>query len=271
MNETLFQQWKLSGLVLAFATVLALQWLAPWARFGARGGVGRFRNVPIAVVNALVLGIACGTCICAAARWSADHRIGLFHRTTLHPLIAVLVTVPVLDLVSWAWHRAMHRVPFLWRFHRVHHSDRMLGASTALRFHFGELLLSLPLRLATVVLLGAPIEGLLLFEVIFGFFNLFEHGNLRLPLSLERLLGRIVVLPALHRLHHSIVPAELDRNFGTVFSAWDRAFGTFADADSDRPIEVGLPPGSGNAGEGFLDQLRMPLHTGNPTRSAPAP
>lgn len=270
MTETLFQQWKLSGLVLAFATVLALQWLSPWAGLGARAGIRRFRNVPLAVLNAVVLGIACGTCICVAARWSTDHQAGLFHRMALPPVLAILLTLPALDLVSWAWHRAMHRVPFLWRFHRVHHSDRLLGASTALRFHAGELLLSLPLRLATVVVLGAPLEGLLLFEVVFGFFNLLEHGDVRLPRNVERLLGRIVVLPALHRLHHSVEPSELNRNFGTVFSVWDRAFGTFADADSDRPIEVGLPAGAGPEGDRFLDQLRMPLRTGHRAPEAPA-
>ena len=116
--------------------------------------------------------------------------------------VAIPISVLGMDFISYIWHRANHAVPFLWRFHQAHHSDMDYTVTTALRFHPAELLLALPLRLVAVVVFGVPIAGIIVFEVIFAFANFYEHGNIDLPLKVERTLGSLLITPALHRRHH---------------------------------------------------------------------
>src|SRR5262249_34081055 len=136
--------------------------------------------------------------------------------------VAVVGTVFALDAVSYLWHRANHGVAFLWRFHRVHHADEALSISSSLRFHPGEILLAVPVKLAAIAALGAPVAGVAAFDALFGAANALEHANVDLPARLERALGRALITPALHRRHHSVSRAEHDTNFGTIFSFWDR-------------------------------------------------
>ncbi len=155
--------------------------------------------------------------------------------------IAIPLSVLGMDLISYFWHRANHRIPFLWRFHQAHHSDPGYTVTTALRFHPGELLLAVPLRLFAVVVLGVPIAGVIVFEVIFAFANFCEHGNIDLPHDVERTLGRVFVTPALHRRHHSREARLLDTNYGTIFSLWDRLLGSYGENRSDVRVDTGLP------------------------------
>jgi sterol desaturase/sphingolipid hydroxylase (fatty acid hydroxylase superfamily) len=198
------------------------------------------QNVPLAVFNAVVMSLICGTCLCTVARYAEARGFGLFQFAGAPAWVAIGGTIFALDFVLWAWHLANHRLPWLWRFHRVHHSDRDFDVSTSLRFHTGELLLALPLKLLTIAALGAPLIALLLFEVGFGLFNMFVHGNIRMPDALESRLSSVIVLPANHRLHHSVHPREHERNFGTVFSLWDRALGTWAGGRSTDEVTTGL-------------------------------
>jgi len=163
-----------------------------------------------------------------------------------------------LDLVSYCWHRANHRIPPLWRFHQVHHSDAAFTVSTGVRFHPGELVLSLPLRLAAIAAVGAPIIGVIVFEIVFSVANLVEHGDIDLPLEFERRLGRVCITPALHRRHHSRRRDELDSNFGTIFAFWDRLLGTFADNSSAERVDTGLPELSRTPG--LSAALLLPRH-----------
>jgi sterol desaturase/sphingolipid hydroxylase (fatty acid hydroxylase superfamily) len=155
--------------------------------------------------------------------------------------VAIPVSVLGMDLVSYFWHRANHRLPFLWRFHQAHHSDSNYTVTTALRSHPGEVLLALPLRLLAVVVLGVPIVGVIVFEVIFAFANFCEHGNIGLPLKVEQVLGGVFITPALHRRHHGRETRLLDTNYGTIFSFWDRLFGSYGENRSDVRVDTGLP------------------------------
>ena len=123
----------------------------------------------------------------------------------------------------------------------MHHSDTSFTVSTALRFHPGELLLSLPVRLAAIVALGGPPEAILAFEVLFTLANLVEHGDINLPARLEALLGRVLIIPALHRRHHARLVDDLNSNFGTILAIWDRLLGTYRESASDRTVDTGLP------------------------------
>lgn len=262
MDEARFQLVKTLGFALSLAFMFAVQSLAPYRRAG-RLVTGNWRqNVPIAIINAIVMSLVCGACLCTVARYAETRGLGLFRLAGLSPWAADVGTVLSLDFVLWAWHLANHRLPWLWRFHRVHHSDRDFDVSTSLRFHFGELLLALPLKLATVVALGAPLTGLLLFEVGFGLFNIFVHGNIRMPGHWEARLSSVIVLPANHRLHHSVHPQDYGRNFGTVFSLWDRWLGTWAGGRSADVVTTGLQDLMGRGRLPLWKCLALPFERG---------
>jgi sterol desaturase/sphingolipid hydroxylase (fatty acid hydroxylase superfamily) len=198
VTEAQLQLARLAGFVVAGGFALGLQRFRPHA---PRSGSVRV-NAGLWLLNAALLSAVCGACACAVARWAAAHGIGLLNSTAAPAWAGIALPIAALDFVSYAWHRANHRIAFLWRFHQVHHSDLTFTVSTGVRFHPGELLLSLPIRLAAVALLGAPAGAVVFFEVVFTIANLFEHGNIDLPLAFERRLAGLVVTPALHRRHH---------------------------------------------------------------------
>jgi sterol desaturase/sphingolipid hydroxylase (fatty acid hydroxylase superfamily) len=141
----------------------------------------------------------------------------------------------------------------------VHHADTSFHATTALRFHPGELLLALPVRLVVILLLGIPPAGVLVFELIFGVSNLVEHGNFELPRRMDLLLRRLLITPALHRAHHVADWRELNTNFGTVFSCWDRMAGTFRDSEPGRRVVTGLPDRRSSALPTLPEALLLPF------------
>jgi sterol desaturase/sphingolipid hydroxylase (fatty acid hydroxylase superfamily) len=227
---------RMAAFAGAVALAVSLERLRPHT-----GGGGSVRtNVGLWAVDAVVLGAVCGGCACAVGSWAAARSFGLLNVWGAPLRVAVPVTVVGLDLVSYLWHRANHGVPVLWRFHSVHHTDARFTASTALRFHPGELLLSLPVRLVAVVVLGATPVAIVAFEACFAVANFIEHGDIDLPLGLERAVDRVVVTPALHRFHHTRVRVDRDHNFGTILAVWDRLLGTYRASSSSARVDVGL-------------------------------
>jgi len=207
--------------------------------------------------------VVCGACGWVVAAWAAHQGLGLLAWAGARPWIAVGVGLLGLDAVSYLWHRANHRVPLLWRFHQVHHADTSFHVTTALRFHPGELLLALPVRLAAVVALGVPPVGVLVFELVFGVANLLVHGNFDLPRRLEPLVRRVLITPALHRAHHAADWRELDSNFGTVFSTWDRLGRTFHQSEPDRRVITGLPDRLNVEAPALAESLLLPFAGGH--------
>jgi len=156
-----------------------------------------------------------------------EHGWGLLNVFPLPPWLALVVAVLALDLVIYLQHVMFHAVPLLWRLHRVHHADLDIDASTGVRFHTLEILLSLGIKMAAVVLLGASAMAVLVFEVLLNATSMFNHGNVRIPLGLDRYLRWVLVTPDMHRVHHSIVVAETNSNFGFNLSWWDCLLGTY--------------------------------------------
>lgn len=237
MHELEAQAIRAAAFAVALAVATALQRFVPHA--GARGSVRV--NGGLWMLDLVVLGATCGACVCTAARWAAAHQVGVLNLAGAPRWLGIAVAVLALDLVSYMWHRANHRLAILWRFHQVHHADESFTVSTAVRFHPGELLLSLPIRLGAAVLLGVPWQGVLVFEALFTMANFVEHGDIALPEGMERAIQGVVVTPALHRRHHSRAGSELDRNFGTIFSMWDRWLGTFLRSGPHDRFAIGLP------------------------------
>ena len=237
MTETEFQIVKSIGFVLAFALAVAIQRFRPHRTLAGSWQT----NSQLWALNALVLGVACAGCACTVSRWATDAGLGLLNQDVMLAGLAIPISVLGMDLVSYLWHRANHQLRFLWRFHQAHHSDPDFTVTTALRFHPGELLLALPVRLLAVIILGVPIAGVIVFEVIFAFANFCVHGNIDLTEKIERLLGGVLITPALHRRHHGRESRLLDTNYGTIFSFWDRLFGSYGESRSDVRIDTGLP------------------------------
>lgn len=158
---------------------------------------------------------------CAARGW------GLLNHWRLPFWAAAPLAVVALDFVIWLQHRMFHTVPLLWRVHRVHHADPDIDVSTGLRFHPLEIGLSMLIKLAAVAALGAPVLAVLVFELLLNATAMFNHGNLRLPSAVDRVLRWIVVTPDMHRVHHSIVDDEHNSNFGFNLPWWDRLFGSY--------------------------------------------
>src|SRR6185312_11785012 len=152
---------------------------------------------------------------------------GLFNLVHLPGWAAILATVLLLDLTIYGQHVTFHAVPWLWRLHRMHHADLEFDVTTGLRFHPGEIVLSMLIKLAAVLMLGAPPVAVLMFEVVLNATSMFNHGNVRLPSRYDRVLRLILVTPEMHRVHHSMIQRETDSNFGFNLPWWDRLFGTY--------------------------------------------
>jgi sterol desaturase/sphingolipid hydroxylase (fatty acid hydroxylase superfamily) len=180
----------------------------------------------------------------AAARFAAQHGWGLFNLVEFPLWLEIGCAVILLDLAIWAQHVVTHHVPLLWRFHSIHHIDRDFDASSALRFHPVEILFSAFYKLALILILGPATLAVIAFEMLLNASAMFNHANWALPEKLDQVLRLVVVTPDMHRIHHSVIRAEHDRNFGFCLSIWDRLFGTYKampDFGHDA-MTVGLQP-----------------------------
>ena len=169
------------------------------------------------------------------------HRFGLLHMIGMPAALRTALAVILLDYTLWIWHWATHRVPFLWRFHLVHHVDRDLDASTALRFHAGEHVLSIAYRAAQIVVIGAEPAAVWIWQVVLFVCILFHHSNLRLPARLERVLVRIIVTPRMHGIHHAQREEWTNSNWSSILTCWDVLHRTLRLEVPDEAIAVGIP------------------------------
>ncbi len=195
----------------------------------------------------------------AALGWEERASLGILHWVSLPPALSFIVGFLLLDLSFYYWHRLNHVLPFLWRFHNVHHSDPDMDVTTGFRFHFGEILISTVFRGVQVVLIGVSLETFLTFELVFQVATYFHHSNLRLPLGLERVLNFVLVTPRMHTIHHSQMREETDSNYSVIFSLWDRANRTFRWGVPVSAISIGVPGYSTVADNRIPQMLMAPL------------
>jgi sterol desaturase/sphingolipid hydroxylase (fatty acid hydroxylase superfamily) len=199
------------------------------------------------------------------AAWLQELKLGLLHLVDLPALPELVLALLMLDATLWYWHWANHRVGLLWRFHAVHHEDKDVDASTALRFHFGELSLSVAWRALQVVIVGAAPAHLAVYTLVLTISALFHHANLRLPFAVERVLVQLVVTPRMHGIHHSTVLRETDSNYSSILSIWDRLHRTLR---LDRPqdeITIGLPGSESGTAAAGLWRLQLQPFTAQPS------
>jgi sterol desaturase/sphingolipid hydroxylase (fatty acid hydroxylase superfamily) len=215
----------------AFCGVFVL--MAAWEFLGPRRtqSIGRGwrwpNNVGVVVVDTLLVRTVFPTAAVGVALVAEAHGLGLFNVLPLPAWIDVVASVILLDLAIYFQHVLFHAVPVLWRLHRMHHADLDIDVTTGLRFHPLEILLSMVIKLAVVVALGAPAVAVLLFEVLLNATSMFNHSNVRIPEVFDVVLRWLVVTPDMHRVHHSILIRETNSNFGFNLPWWDRLFGTY--------------------------------------------
>lgn len=217
-------------------------------RWITNGGISVLNTVMLALMNFALPLLAVGAAIDASLNgW------GLFNMFIIPHWIEIILAILILDFIIWAQHLITHKVPILWRLHRVHHADRDMDVTTAIRFHPVEIALSMVLKIGAIYLLGPAVIAVIIFEVMLNGMAMFNHANIKLPLGLDRVLRRLIVTPDMHRVHHSVHRAEHDTNYGFSLSIWDQIFGTYkAQPDAghddmtvglqwqdDRPAQIG--------------------------------
>jgi sterol desaturase/sphingolipid hydroxylase (fatty acid hydroxylase superfamily) len=249
---------RLASFVGVIVVMLAWETLAPRRRPATPRLQRWVSNLGLVAIDAAVLRLVFPVVAVGAAAWAEAAGIGLFNaRPGLAPAwLAFIATLLVLDLAIWAQHFAMHKVPWLWRLHRVHHSDVDYDTTTGVRFHPIEIAASMLYKIAIVVALGAPAAAVLAFEVVLSATSLFNHGNVRLPTKLDRPLRLVIVTPDMHRVHHSWHREETDSNYGFNLSVWDRLFGTYRAQPRDGHTGMTIGLHAFRAGrDGVLDRL----------------
>jgi sterol desaturase/sphingolipid hydroxylase (fatty acid hydroxylase superfamily) len=232
--------WRLLASIAVLAVLLVAETLWPFLEF-ATTSKGAWRDrLRHGLVNGLLIRFGFLAAWIAVMQLSATQQVGVLHWAQLSTATRALAAVLLLDLWTYAWHRLNHVVPFLWRFHRVHHSDREMDVTTANRFHVGEIIASSLLRIPVFVLIGCRPEELALYEVLLFAVVQFHHANIGLPEWLDRALRLVIVTPHLHKVHHSVVVADQQANFSSLFSWWDRLARTLRIAPNLKHIRFGV-------------------------------
>jgi sterol desaturase/sphingolipid hydroxylase (fatty acid hydroxylase superfamily) len=216
------------GVFLAiFATMAVWEVLAPRRALREQRSLRWTNNLALTVLNSVLVRAILPVAAIGVAAFAAERGMGVLNIFTLPQAWAIVVSVLVLDAAIYLQHLMFHAVPLFWRLHRVHHADVDFDVTTGARFHPIEIALSMLIKFAVILLLGPPAVAVLIFEVLLNATSMFNHGNVRLPVRIDRVLRWLVVTPDMHRVHHSIDPRETNSNFGFNLPWWDHLFGTY--------------------------------------------
>ncbi|MDX1952634.1 MAG: sterol desaturase family protein [Verrucomicrobiota bacterium] len=193
-----------------------------------------------------------------AANWASANQFGLLYQTSLPPLLRWTIALLLLDLWMYFWHRMNHTLSFFWRFHRMHHGDRNMDVTSAVRFHAGEIAFSALLRIPLILILGLRFEELALYELLLFIVVQFHHANVRLNSNIDQWLRLLIATPAFHRLHHSEDLIQTNSNYSSILSIWDRLFRTVG---AGTPATLGV---KGLENETLLSMLQTPFQKKSP-------
>ena len=245
-------QVRLAASVALLVALLAWESFAPFFQFftGMAGERARhaWRNLVLGLLNVVLNASVFVGLWWTAAAWAEAHRFGLLHWLAWPAWARLIGAFLLLDGWMYAWHRLNHRLPFLWRFHRVHHSDQKMDVTTANRFHLGEITLSGLLRVPVIALTGVQLWELALYETAMFSVVQLHHANISVSVPVDRVLRLFIVTPFLHKVHHSHWQPETDSNYSSLFSFWDRLFQSFRLHPAPHSLRLGL------------DELSAPEH-----------
>lgn len=260
---------RLGVFLAVLLALIALERVRPWRAVRPLGMRRWPHNLGLAVLGSLLVRAAVPAAAVGAALWAEGRGIGLFPALGAPGWVAIPLSILLLDLLIYWQHRITHAVPVLWRLHRVHHADPELDATTGLRFHPVEILLSMGLKMAAVVALGAPAVAVLAFEVLLNATAMFNHAAIRLPPRIEPLVRAVLVTPEMHRTHHSEIRAETDSCYGFCLSWWDRIFGSYVAAPAAGEAVVIGVAGWRDPAQQRLDRLLVQPLRGNAREPPP--
>ncbi len=245
-------------------TVLCLTLLWTWETFlpfvGNSSNRWRHagRNAVVAILNTVVLGVVFSVATVGVATWATEMQFGILNWLNVAAPWRLFAAVFLLDGWLYVWHRMNHRIPLLWRFHRMHHSDRQMDVTTATRFHLGEHLIAATLRLGLIPLLGVTAIEILVFETLVVAGTMFHHANVSVG-KFDRPLRCLIVTPRMHQVHHSRLQPETDSNYSVLFSFWDRLAHTFRMRQGDEAIEFGLDEFEDDRWQTLVGMLKTPF------------
>jgi len=225
-----------------FVLLLVVERLTPIRRYVLPKPHRWFTNLALFAIDTAAVRLLIPLAMVGAAVLASERGWGLFNAIEAPAWLAFAATLLALDFALYVQHWATHRIPLLWRLHRVHHTDRDFDVTTAARFHPGEILLSMAYKSALVIALGAPTLAVFVFEVGFAAATLFTHANFALPAKFDHALRNLIVTPDMHRIHHSARVEETNSNYGTALTLWDRMFGTYRAQphDPQQNMTIGL-------------------------------
>jgi sterol desaturase/sphingolipid hydroxylase (fatty acid hydroxylase superfamily) len=269
-RERRVPSWLSASLVVSAAGLLVwLERRRPLRRAVESKSTREARNLAVAAASAVALSVTEKPLAEALTSLVERRRWGLLKVIRLPEWIEVALAVVMLDYTLYLWHVLTHRVPFLWRFHLIHHVDLDLDASTALRFHFAELLISIPWRAAQILLIGVSPLAFSAWQTLLMVSILFHHSNVRLPIEVERRLNRLVVTPRMHGIHHSDVKDETDSNWSSGLTVWDWLHGTLRLDVPQSEIVIGVPAYRDPREVGLAEILKMPFAEERPAWQLP--
>ncbi len=224
---------RLSFFFGIFAVMAIWEVISPRRALTVSKNVRWANNLGLVFLNSFVLRLLFPAAAVGVAIAAEQQGWGLLNLYSVPFTAAVIIAVVTMDFVIWVQHVMVHAIPVLWRLHRVHHADLDYDVTTGARFHTLEIILSMLIKFATIMLLGPPVVAVVIFEVLLNATAMFNHGNVRLPAGLDRVLRWFLVTPDMHRVHHSVEDDEANSNFGFSLPWWDRMFGTYRDQPRD--------------------------------------
>ncbi|MEM7073108.1 MAG: sterol desaturase family protein [Pseudomonadota bacterium] len=256
MDERLIIEWKAAIIAGFFLLIFLFERYLPAAKrpfsWTRHDGMRIMRNLGFGGLNAVLAPLI----ILPVSAFAVMHHLGLRPETWQGGWF-ILIDILILDLLIYGWHRANHQIEFLWRFHQVHHLDRFLDTTSAVRFHFGEVILSALMRIPILMLFDISFTSVVIYETVLFTSAIFQHSNLALPIKLERWLNWILVTPRWHWMHHHRIQRDTDSHYGNLLTLWDRIFCSLASGERRLDMPIGLAGSKGDAG--FLELLKLPF------------
>lgn len=223
-NETILRLGAFFGML---TMVVVIEYFFPKRRLKIAKTERWTRNLTLVSINVLVVRTLIPFTAASTSIYSEQQQIGLFYLFSFPFFLLFIISIILLDLLIYLQHLSFHHIPLFWKLHKIHHIDQEIDVTTGLRFHPLEIILSTLIKCGAVLSLGIPFIAVVMFEVLLNATAMFNHGNISLPVKIDRYLRLILVTPDMHRVHHSVIPKETNSNFGFNLPWWDRLFGTY--------------------------------------------
>lgn len=261
MAEISPDAWRLSLFLATLVLLVLLEVLLPRKQRVLTRSQRWPTNISLTLINTICIRLMGPIVAVSIATLAQKNGWGLINHLDLPSFLALFIGIILLDLAIYGQHVATHKIPALWRLHKVHHVDRDIDVTTGFRFHPLEIILSMVYKCGIVVMLGVSPEAVILFEIILSLSSLFNHANIAVPVQLDRYLRLFIVTPDMHRVHHSVHKFETNSNYGFSLSIWDRIFKTYIaqPRDGHREMQIGLSEHQGREPAQLAWSLRLPF------------